>query len=166
MSRIQKKIFILIAILGTNIMAAEYITLDENETLVSPLPLPYERREIGESEVRSFINKSEKGHQSIIIFGANWCPDCRILEATLKLPTIERYLDKYFSVLHVDVGDYDINMELLEVAGVKKEEGIPRIVIFGKGSEPLNIGVTDKMRTARDTKLQDIFNYFQNFRIE
>ena len=66
----------------------------------------------------------------------------------------------------MDVGDYDINMELLEVAGVKKEEGIPRIVIFGKGSEPLNIGATDKMRTARDTKLQDIFNYFQNFRIE
>ena len=147
-------------------MTAEYKSIPNHEILEKPLPLPYNGALPEVKDLLSFIQQSRQGHQSIIIFGANWCPDCRILEATMKLPTVERYLDKYFSVLHVDVGDYDINMQLLEVAGVKKEEGIPRIVIFGKGSEPLNIGVTDKMRTARNAKLQDIFNYFQNLRIE
>jgi len=30
----------------------------------------------------------------------------------------------------------------------------------------LNLDSTDTMRTARDTKQQDIFNYFQKYKLE
>ena len=50
-------------------------------------------------------------------------------------------------------------MNLLEVLGIPRQEGVPRIVIFGENGIALNLDSTDKMRTARDTKQQDIFNY-------
>ena len=144
----------------------EVTQIPGNEILKKPLPLPYEGIEVEQQVLLDFITASKKGRQSIVIFGANWCPDCRILEGTLKLPTVSRYLRENFEILHVDLGKYDINMNLLEVLGIPRQEGVPRIVIFGENGIALNLDSTDKMRTARDTKQQDIFNYFQKYKLD
>ena len=68
-----------------------------------------------------------------------------------------------YSILHVDLGEYDINMSLLEVLGIPKEEGVPRVVIFDNQGNPLNLETNDRWRTARDSKQQEIFNYFQKY---
>ena len=147
-------------------MTAEYELIPNHETLEKPLPLPYNGALFEVKDLLSFIQQSRQGNQSIVIFGANWCPDCRILEATLQLPTVSKYLNKNFEILHVDLGKYDINMNLLEVLGIPRREGVPRIVIFGENGVALNLDSTDTMRTARDTKQQDIFNYFQKYKLE
>ncbi|GIT61897.1 MAG: hypothetical protein Ct9H300mP20_17240 [Gammaproteobacteria bacterium] len=33
------------------------------------------------------VHSKYKRKQAVVIFGANWCPDCRILAGTLKLPS-------------------------------------------------------------------------------
>ena len=103
------------------------------------------------------------GNVEVIIFGANWCPDCRILEGTLQLPTVSNFVNRNFSIMHIDLGEYDINMSLMEVLGIPSQEGIPRVVIFDNKGKALNLDSTDRWRTARDSKQQDIFNYFQEF---
>ena len=145
-----------------NLMSSE-IVIPSNQILKKPLPLPYVREEISDKELLDFINNSTSGNQSIIIFGANWCPDCRILEGTLLLPTVKKFMDKNFSIRHIDLGKYDINMHLLELLGVPKEEGIPRVVIFGEKKNILNLDSTDKWRSARQNKSQEIFDYFQSY---
>ena len=65
--------------------------------------------------------------------------------------------------MHIDLGEYDINMSLMEVLGIPSQEGIPRVVIFDNKGKALNLDSTDRWRTARDSKQQDIFNYFQEF---
>jgi thiol-disulfide isomerase/thioredoxin len=158
---------LLILLLGVQtIMSSEKINIQENEELINPLPLPYERLEVTETQVLDFIAQSKVGNQSIIIFGANWCPDCRILEGTLLLPTVRSFIDDNFSVIHIDVGKYDINMNLLELLGIPKQEGIPRVVIFGQESNILNMNSTDKWRSARQNKAQEIFDYFQSYVLE
>ena len=54
-------------------------------------------------------------------------------------------------------------MHLLELLGVPKEEGIPRVVIFGEKKNILNLDSTDKWRSARQNKSQEIFDYFQSY---
>jgi thiol-disulfide isomerase/thioredoxin len=147
-------------------MSSDTINIPDNEVLDRPLPFPYERKEIKETEVLDFISQSKAGNQSIIIFGANWCPDCRILEGTLILPTVKSFIDNNFSVIHIDVGKYDINMNLLELLGIPKQEGIPRVVIFGQEKNILNMNSTDKWRSARQNKAQEIFDYFQSYALE
>ena len=146
----------------SNLMT-EKIIIPIDETLNAPLPLPYERIKVSEKELINFINQSQFGNQSIIIFGANWCPDCRILEGTLQLPTVSNFVNRNFSIMHIDLGEYDINMSLMEVLGIPSQEGIPRVVIFDNKGKALNLDSTDRWRTARDSKQQDIFNYFQEF---
>jgi len=86
------------------------IFISNNETLELPLPLPYKRIEVTEEELKAFIANTKK-KQAVIIFGANWCPDCRILAGTLKLPSVEKFMQRNYSILHIDLGKYDINME-------------------------------------------------------
>ncbi len=98
-----------------------------------------------------------------MIFGANWCPDCRILAGTLELPSVNKFIQENYSIMHIDLGKYDINMSLLEVLGIPKQEGVPRVVIFDKEGNAINLDTNDRWRTARDSKQQQIFNYFQRY---
>ena len=163
----MKKLLVLFCLLlmheGHANMSPDIIMIPDNEALKLPLPLPYERKEVSSKELIAFINNNKKGKQPLIIFGANWCPDCRILEGTLQLPTVKKFMQENYSILHIDLGEYDINMSLLEVLGIPKEEGVPRVVIFDNQGNLLNLDTNDRWRTARDSKQQEIFNYFQKY---
>ena len=142
---------------------AEYLKLTSDDVLKTPLPLPYNGSILKESDVDFFINKSIKNSkQPIIIFGGNWCPDCRILEGSLKMPSIKRFMNKHYRVLHIDVGRYEINMGLMDYFGVITEEGVPRVLVFDKNKNIINSSTTKEWTTARDRSQQDIFNYFQD----
>ena len=138
------------------------IFIPDSEALKLPLPLPYERTEVSIEELKKFIQNT-KDKQAVVIFGANWCPDCRILAGTLKLPSVDKFIRENYSIMHVDLGKYDINMSLLEVLGIPKQEGVPRVVIFDNEGKALNLDTHDRWRTARDSKQQEIFNYFQKY---
>ena len=61
------------------------ISLTEKDEITLPLPLPYNGKVLTYEEVEFFINKSiGEDKQPILVFGANWCPDCRILAAQLR----------------------------------------------------------------------------------
>ena len=138
------------------------IVLDENDKLDLPLPLPYDGNEISIEEVNKFLSQSIAEYkQPIIIFGANWCPDCRIFSGTIDIPKINEFIKTYFNILYVDVKRYEINMNLIEYFDIPAEEGIPRVLVFDLNKKVINKNSTAEWRTARDRSSQDIFNFFQ-----
>ena len=140
------------------------ILLDSDESLIFPHPEPYSGILISDDDLKKFINLSvEQNKQSIIIFGANWCPDARLLEAVMQLKLIKKYLDKHSNILHIDVGDYEINTELFNVFDKNIRDGIPRIFIMDRKGRNINLQDNDTMRKARELSTQDIFDYFQEF---
>ena len=140
------------------------ILLDSDESLIFPHPEPYSGILITDDDLKKFINLSvEQNKQSIIIFGANWCPDARLLEAVMQLKLIKKYLDKHSNILHIDVGDYEINTGLFKVFDKNIRDGIPRIFIMDRKGRNINLQDNDTMRKARELSTQDIFDYFQEF---
>jgi len=140
------------------------ILLDSDESLIFPHPEPYSGMLITDADLKKFINLSvEQNKQSIIIFGANWCPDARLLEAVMQLKLIKKYLDRHSNILHIDVGDYEINTELFNVFDKNIRDGIPRIFIMDRKGRNINLQDNDTMRKARELSTQDIFDYFQKF---
>ena len=136
--------------------------LDANDKLDLPLPLPYDGNEISVEEVNKFLSQSiAENKQPIIIFGANWCPDCRIFSGTIDIPKINEFVETYFNILYIDVKRYEINMNLIEYFDIPTEEGIPRVLVFDFNKKVINKSSTAEWRTARDRSSQDIFNFFQ-----
>ena len=143
------------------------IILDTNECPAVPHPEPYLGLIAYILDIQEFIQRTIKSNkQPIVIFGANWCPDARLLEGVIQLPTVKNFLEKNANILNIDVGNYEMNTELFSFFDKNIEEGIPRIFIMDRKGKTLNLHVNDTMRKAQDLTTQDIFNYLQEFVIE
>ena len=143
------------------------IILDTNEYPAVPHPEPYLGLKTSILEIQEFIKRTIKSNkQPIVIFGANWCPDARLLEGVIQLPAVKNFLEKNANILNIDVGNYEINTELFSFFDKNIQEGIPRVFIMDRKGKTLNLHVNDTMRKARDLNTQDIFNYLQKFIVE
>ncbi len=142
------------------------IMLDENDKLITPLPLPYDGTIYSVKNLNKFMNETIAANkQPILMFGANWCPDCRIFAGTMNIPKIKAYIEEKFNVLYIDVKRYEINMHLMEEYGIPSAEGIPRLLVFDKDKNLLNNSRTAEWRTARDRSSQEIFDFFQEITV-
>ena len=142
----------------------DFDKLSPEDILLTPLPLPYDEKEIESLKLDRFIDLTiNKGKQPVIIFGGNWCPDCRILEGTLAMPTIKKFIDQHYQIMHIDIGRYDRNMELMNHLNIESKKGVPRVVILDFEKNIVNSTTSSEWTTARDRKQQEIYNYFQKF---
>ena len=140
------------------------IVINSNEYPHTPYPEPYEEIKVTLNELREFIKKSvDQNKQSLVIFGANWCPDAKFLEAVMQLPTVNSFLKKYVNILNIDIRKYEINTELFNFFDSDIKDGIPRVFIMDKRGLNINLDSNDAMRMARELSAQEIFNYFQEF---
>ena len=140
------------------------IIINSNEYPHTPYPEPYEEIKVTLNELREFIKKSvDQNKQSLVIFGANWCPDAKFLEAVMQLPTVNSFLKKYVNILNIDIRKYEINTELFNFFDSDINDGIPRVFIMDKRGLNINLDSNDAMRMARELSAQEIFNYFQEF---
>ena len=140
------------------------IIINSNEYPHTPYPKPYKEIKVTLNELKEFIKKSvDQNKQSLIIFGANWCPDAKFLEAVMQLPTVNSFLKKYVNILNIDIRKYEINTELFNFFDSDIKDGIPWVFIMDKRGLNINLDSNDTMRKARDLSTQEIFNYFQEF---
>jgi len=143
------------------------IILDSKDCPSSPYPEPYSGAMVAQEELEEFIEKTlGQNKQPIIIFGANWCPDARLLEGVMRLPSVKSFLERNANILNIDVGNYEINTALFKMFDKNIQDGIPRVFIMNKMGQNINLHVNETMRKARELSIQDIFNYFQEFVIE
>ena len=140
------------------------IVINSNEYPHTPYPEPYKEIKVTLNELREFIKKSvDQNKQSLVIFGANWCPDAKFLEAVMQLPTVNSFLKKYVNILNIDIRKYEINTELFNFFDSDIKDGISRVFIMDKRGLNINLDSNDTMRKARQLSAQEIFNYFQEF---
>ena len=141
------------------------IKLNNNDQMPVIMPSLYDGTDISKDTLDNFItNTLNEEKQSLFLFGANWCPDAQCLDAILRLPTFESYLNEHFSIMRIDVGEYDRNMSLMEPLGLPSQEGIPRVIVLDLKGEPINLETNDRWRSARQSDPQDIFEYVQNLK--
>ena len=160
----HKYFFYLLTLIVSMNSFTDFDMLSSEDILSTPLPLPYDEKIIDSSELDKFINQSiNNDKQPVVIFGGNWCPDCRILAGTLAMPTIKKFLQRYYRIIHIDIGRYDKNMELMNHLNIEPKKGVPRVVILDFKKNIVNSSTSSEWTTARDRKEQEIYDYFQKF---
>jgi len=65
------------------------------------------------TEIAAALSAAAKDHKRVIlVFGGNWCYDCHVLDATFRSRQIAPLVNDNFHVVHVNVGEYDKNLDL------------------------------------------------------
>jgi len=120
---------------------------------------------VSSKEAKSFVVKAIKNDkQAVIVFGANWCPDCQILAGLIRIALENEQMKESFEFLLVDVKDYEINMGSLQEIDPNANSGIPRIFIFDGSGNLLNKQQNDFFRTLRTMHENALVDYLMSFK--
>ncbi|MGA1762620.1 MAG: thioredoxin family protein [Gammaproteobacteria bacterium] len=118
------------------------------------------------SEIRAFIkNTTLERKQAIVIFGANWCPDCRILAGLTQSAQMLESIRENFKFMLIDVLNYEINMDVLKQLDPTANSGIPRLFIFDNNQNLINLDRNDYFRTVRSMHENALIDYLDSFRM-
>ena len=133
-------------------------TIDE---LPRPLPSPSNARADAKGQVEAALQRGRASGKPVLIdFGANWCPDCRVLAGLLELPEMRGWVAQKFELVQVDVGRFDRNLDIADRFAGKPLGAIPAVfVVDAKTGKLRNAGSTLALGDARIMKPQEIANW-------
>ena len=119
------------------------------------------------SEIASALAAASKDHKRVLlVFGGNWCYDCHVLDATFHSKAISPLISANYHVVHVNVGDYDKNLDLAKKYEIPLEKGVPSLAILdpdgklvvsqkkGEFESTVRIGPEDVVRFLKQWKPQ------------
>ena len=95
----------------------------------------------------------------MVVFGADWCPDCLRLHENLKSPEVTAYLEDHMRYVTVDVGRKDTNLELAGELGVTVEQGIPVAVFFDPSGQPIGTTNDGQLEPSRHFTSRQILKF-------
>jgi ketosteroid isomerase-like protein len=83
------------------------------------------------AEIKDAEEKALRQHQRILlVFGANWCYDCHVLDLALHRPDFAAVMSSY-EVVHVDLGpDGKKNADVARQFDVPLDKGIPVLAVL------------------------------------
>lgn len=97
----------------------------------------------------------------ILVFGANWCGDCKMLDSAMKAGASASLLSRDFKVVKVNVGHFDKNLDLAKSYGVPLSKGIPAVVIISAKKEVLYATREGELANARQMGDNGIYEFFK-----
>lgn len=96
----------------------------------------------------------------LVVFGANWCGDCRMLDATFKTGPSAPLIAKHFKVVKVDVGRFDRNVDIAESYHVPLKKGIPAVAVLSPEGKLLYATEGGELADARKMGDQGVYDFF------
>jgi thioredoxin 1 len=97
----------------------------------------------------------------LLVFGSQWCPDCRSLNKKMGQAPLASTVDQSFVVAHVDIGNWDMNMAFTEQFGEPVAEGIPSIAIIAPDGKILYVSEAGEFASARSAELPALDGWFK-----
>jgi thiol-disulfide isomerase/thioredoxin len=104
---------------------------------------------------------NDQGKLVLMVFGSEWCPDCRSLNQKMTQSPLRDTVENNFVVTHVDIGNWDLNMAFTTNFGQPVAKGIPSIAIIEPAGKVLYVSEAGEFASARSSGVDSLDNWFQ-----
>lgn len=119
-----------------------------------------EKADAGRDIAAAVANARASNRHIVLIFGANWCPDCHALDAQMHKPELASIIKQNFVIVHIDVGGLDKNVTLAEQYHVPIARGIPALAVLDRHSKLLFAADQGQFSDAREMSYDSIKAFF------
>lgn len=117
------------------------------------------------AEIRDACARAKREHKRIIlVFGANWCFDCHVLDYVLHQPDFVPLVESHFVVVHVDVGEYDKNLDLAGQYKIPLKRGIPALAVLDGNGKLLYSQQEGQFENARAMNPAELTAFLQKWK--
>jgi len=89
------------------------------------------------AEIKEAEEKAAQAHKRLLlVFGANWCFDCHVLDLAFQRPDLAPILVANYEVVHIDLGpDGKKNADLVQQYDIPLNKGIPALAVAESGGK-------------------------------
>ena len=123
---------------------------------------PYNEAADAKLEIKQALTQAAPSNTPVIVvFGANWCGDCKMLDSAMKHGASAPLLSREFKLVKVNVGRFDKNLEVVKSYGVPLGKGIPAVVILSPKNEVLYVTKDGELANARKLGDDGIYDFFK-----
>jgi thioredoxin 1 len=117
------------------------------------------------TEIQEALAQAGKNHKRVlIVFGADWCYDCHVLDRAFRRPDIAPTLTSNFEVVHVDVGQGDKNQDLMNEYQVPMSRGIPALAVLDSNGKLLYSQRNGEFERARAMGPEDLLAFLNKWK--
>jgi thioredoxin 1 len=99
------------------------------------------------------------GKDLLVVFGANWCQDCRELDKALHGRTAQ-LIAVHFVIVKIDVGNFDRNFDVVKRYGYPTGRGIPAAIVLTPADKLVYATRAGELADARHMGDDGIYNFF------
>jgi len=125
--------------------------------------LPYDESADAKAAVQQALSVAKSDQVPVlVIFGANWCEDCRALDLALKTGRNAEQIAHEFKVVKVDVGNFNRNLDLSHSYGDPIKKGIPAAVVLSADNQILYATRAGELANARRMSESGIYEFFRD----
>ena len=135
------------------------------------LKAPAERKDLypadadAQKEITEALATAAKSHKRVLlIFGGNWCYDCHVLDEAFHTPEIAPTLNHNFVVAHIDIGEYNKNLEIAKKYEVPLERGVPAAAVLDSDGNLLFSQKNQEFEKARSLAPEDILAFLNKWK--
>jgi hypothetical protein len=135
------------------------------------LPVPTEQRVIypenadAKAEIAEALADATKTHRRVIlVFGGNWCYDCHALDAAFRSANIAPIVNKNFIVVHINIGEYDKNLDLAQRYDVPLKRGVPASAVLESDGKLLYSQKSGEFESAKRITMDDITAFLEKWK--
>jgi thiol:disulfide interchange protein len=113
-------------------------------------------------EIKEALEHARAEHKRVIVvFGANWCFDCHVLDDAFHKPELASIIAANYEVVHIDIGKGEKNQDLMNKYEVPMKRGIPGLAVLDANGKLVYSQKNGEFENARAMS-QDDFVAFLN----
>jgi protein disulfide-isomerase len=124
--------------------------------------LPYDEHANAAADLRRALVAAQSNRSDVLlVFGANWCPDCRELDKALN-GSSRALIAGRFQVVKIDVGRFDKNLDVANQYGNPIQKGIPAVVVLSADNQIVYSSKAGELANARRMGQTGIYDFLSS----
>jgi thioredoxin 1 len=127
----------------------------------------YNERADARAEIKEALEKAGAEHKRVIlVFGANWCYDCRVLDAAFHRGDLAAILAANYEVVHVDIGKGEKNQDVAKKYEVPLSRGIPGLAVLDSNGKLVYSQKNGEFENARALAPEEFLAFLNKWKPE
>jgi thiol:disulfide interchange protein len=116
-------------------------------------------------EIEEALTQATAGKKRVLlVFGANWCYDCHVLDRALHEGPAGKLIKESFLLVHVDIGEANKNLDLAKKYKVPLDKGVPAVAILGRDGDLLYTSGDGEFEAARKMMKKDLVAFLKQWK--
>jgi thiol:disulfide interchange protein len=154
-----------ILVCGVTVIAQEPATKNKDIlTSVTPTEPPYSPGADANKELHEALTRATSEHKRVmLVFGANWCYDCHVLDNALHEGEAGKLFSAKFLLVHVDIGEGEKNAELVKEYKIPLDKGVPAVAVLDADGKLLYSSGQGEFEAARRMLKHDLIVFLKRW---